>query len=194
MKKYNVILVPGLNDGRLLIPFFWTTKFWGKQNVYVTKHIVPWAKKESFDDKLQRLLDVIDLFTLDGSTVSLMGFSAGGSLVVSAYAKRKGKIDKVINVCGRVQSTKAFTRGGRYLHAYKESVHAAMDALETLSLEEKKRILTIRPLYDAVVPVKTVSIAGANNIAIPSIFHVPSMAGMLLFGRKKMISFIQKPN
>jgi len=155
-------------------------------------HIFGWRSvTPSLADKQQALLDKIDARFAEGNQISLVGTSAGARAAINALAARRDKIHKVVSVCGRIKT-------GPYLDKLtpfeqKElSVRALKECeqnLTTLTSQDKQKILTIRPLYDEVVPTDTVPIPGATNIVIPSIMHSLTIAAALVFYRKRIMEF-----
>ena len=61
-----------------------------------------------------------------------------------------------------------------------------------LTNSDRKKILTLRPLFDEVVPPYTVPIQGARNEITPSIEHVISIALNMTLFKRKIINFILK--
>ncbi|KKR65079.1 MAG: hypothetical protein UU06_C0029G0001 [Parcubacteria group bacterium GW2011_GWB1_40_5] len=84
--KHVAVIVAGLGG---LENFPTLTSSWAKYGIE-TVHFKPmWKSAESFENKLGRFLGFIDLLVSQGKTVSLVGTSAGGSMVVNAFIERK---------------------------------------------------------------------------------------------------------
>src|SRR3989339_1588713 len=102
-KKHKVIIVPGLGDETNIIRLF--TNHWRSHGLEPVIHSVGWHDdKNNFESKLRNIVKLIDKFSKEGSTVSLVGTSAGGSAVLNAFIERKNKIHKVVNICGRLSA------------------------------------------------------------------------------------------
>ena len=195
---HKVIIVPGLGDETKKLE--WVTRGWKKHGWYPTVHSMAWRNnKESFQEKQARLLALIDQLSGQGSAITLVGTSAGGSAVMNAYMERKNVISRVVNVCGRlrvgthtgIHSFEARTASSR---TFTESVRQCELNLQKLSVENSSKIMTIRPLFgDEVVPANTVGVRGARNIVIPSGEHVLSIALAMTMYSRKIIDFIQQP-
>lgn len=192
--KHVLLLVPGLGDN--IYQLQWLQNLWKKDGIQVIIHTAPWKKtEENFQTKLKRLLQHIDTLTQPHTKISLAGASAGGSLVINAFAKRKNKIHKVINVCGRVRKgTNVFPtlkQAAREFSAFAESVVVCEENLKHFSPKDKVKIMTIQPfLYDAIVPMSCIPIKGATNISVSIPFHMFGIAGALTLCRKKLTQFI----
>lgn len=188
--KNAVIIVPGLMDRVNGISFL--IKNWNKSNVDMFIHAAPWEDKEHFEPKLKNLVAQIDQLSKTYK-VSLIGVSAGGSMVINAFMQRKNKVKKVINVSGRLRvggfpSLKIAAKGRI---AFKESVVLCEKYLTLFSQEDCKKIMTISPLFDGVVPMSAIQVNGALNITIPVIFHSIANIFALTVFKKKLIEFIK---
>ena len=61
---------------------------------------------------------------------------------------------------------------------------------KTLTISERKKIMTLRPLFDEVVPPFTVPIKGAKNKITFSLEHSLSIALNMTLFKKQIIDFI----
>ena len=138
------------------------------------------GKEKDFERKLEKVVALIDTYCADGYTVSLLGTSAGGSAVINAFAMRKDKIHKVINVCGRLRKGEnvfpTLDKASLTSKSFYDSIIQCENNLEKLSPNDSNKILTLRPLFDELVPSSTVSVPGAMNIILPTIEHVLSIS------------------
>ncbi len=189
--KHYIIVVPGLKDRAGLMRF--VTKGWKTKNLDVLIHVAPWEDKTSYEKKIAMLLVKIDALAKRGK-VTLVGVSAGGSLVMNAFAKRKEKVHRVINVSGRLRMggfpSIAFALSARNHPAFVESVEKAEKVLPTLSQKNKEKIMTISPIFDGVVPLSAIPVDGAYNLKIPLISHALATGGSFVFFRKRINDFI----
>jgi hypothetical protein len=80
MKQHHIIYVPGILDDiyRVQSSLVATWRIYG---VVGHCHAMPWLGDETFEPKLQRLLDAIDELSAQGHHISLVGASAGASAV-----------------------------------------------------------------------------------------------------------------
>lgn len=192
-KKHFLIFVPGLGDNYTF--FKWATRNWEKEyGLTLIFYPVGWKENKTFDEPLINLLEIVDQLAKKGR-VSLIGSSAGGSAVLNAFAKRKTKIHRVINLCGRLRKGEGvfpsldFAAFG--YPAFKESVLLSEQNQKRLTVKDKKKILAIRAFYDEIVPSSTSILTGATNIQIPTVQHLTSMIFAILFFKKPIITFLK---
>ena len=193
---HKVIIVPGLGDETRKLE--WVTRSWRKHGWHPIIHSMAWRNnKESFREKHARLLALIDQLSGQGSVIALVGTSAGGSAVMNAFMERRNVVSRVVNVCGRlrvgthtgIHSFEARTASSR---AFAESVKQSEEGQATLTLWDKKKILTIKPLLgDEVVPANTTTIPGTKNISIPSSEHVLSIAFTFILFSRIIFTFLK---
>lgn len=197
MNTHTVLLVPGLGDR---VPRHqWLTKFWKKEGMEVIIHTAHWNNtNEPFQPKLNRLIRHIDQIAHKNKKLTLIGTSAGGSLVINAFTKRPSKIHRVISVCGRVRKGNhvfpSLELAAKGFPAFTESVIACEKELPRLAKKDKEKIMTVRcSLVDVLVPMSCIQIEGATNMTVPIPFHILGIATALTVWRKKLIAFIQMP-
>lgn len=183
-KEHHIVYVPGLSDQSFInkglsgmLPLIW--KIYGFETHIVYPH---WQEGNSFQPKLKKILDKIDALSTSVYTVSLIGQSVGGSAVLNAFCERRNMVNGVINICGRVRAGKNVSPtleiAARNSPAFIESVLLFERKNEPgLNDQDRKKIMTVRPLWDEIVPKSTVPIRGAKNIIVPSFEH--SLSGIL---------------
>ena len=193
---HKVIIIPGLGDG--VRKMEWATRFWKNHGLEPIVYSMEWRNSQQlFDQKLNKLLVLIDQFATQGHDISLVGTSAGGSAALNAFMQRKQVIAHVINVCGRLRvgthtGIHSFEARTVSSPAFAESVKLCEQGLKTSTPDERKKIMTVRPMFgDEVVPANTVPVEGAQNITIPSGEHVVTIALALTVFAKRIISFIK---
>lgn len=198
MKEHHIVYAPGLNDQNPLnkrltavIPKFW--KPYGFHGHSVSPH---WEEGKSFGPKLETIVNKVDMLLDQGHKVSLIGFSAGGSAVLNAFAERRKEIHGVVNVAGRVregiQVFPSLDDAAKYSPAFKESVLLFERKNEpTFSASDRKKIMTIRPWWDEAVPASTVDIHDAFNTTAPIIEHVLGGNFILTVYAKKLLYFLK---
>ena len=190
---HKVIIIPGLGDESIHLRVI--TRYWKKYRIEACVYSVGWCDGEPFTPKLNRLLKLVDGFVKEGHTVSLIGNSAGGSAVLNVFAARKQVIHRVINICGRVRvgNTKgfrSFKNRTRKSVAFAESIKMAEAAEKTFTARDRTKIMTIRPLFDELVPDDTLIIQGATNIQIPMLFHSSGILSALTIFSKSLRAFL----
>lgn len=192
--EHHIIYIPGLDDQRkgyeLLI------NRWQIYSVIPHVYRVGWKNKEkTFTTKLQRLVVEIKEHINQGHIVSLVGGSAGGSAALNAFLKIS-EINAVVNICGRLRTRKyvspTLEQAASKSPAFKESVEFFEQRESKLKIDQRKRVMTLTPLWDEVVPKETVWLEGAINKTMPSVEHMVSgLLGMTLFS-PMVIGFIKE--
>ncbi len=198
-KEHHLIMIPGLSDQGFLqkrlmnlVPEYW-------RKYGIIGHVVypNWEDGESFAPKLKRMVKKVDELIEQDHDVSVMGLSAGGSAVLNIFCERKNVLRGAINATGRL-------RAGERVHpsldfaaksslAFKESVLLFENKNEKiLTKDDRKRIMTIRPLWDEIVPASTVAVQGADNRIIPVIDHLLAGGYVSFIYGKKIVLFINK--
>ncbi len=192
--KQAVIIIPGLGDDASKLE--WVTKHWDKSlNIVPIVYSMGWKNKKSFHTILLKLLLLIDKVYKQYKTLSLIGTSAGGSAVINAFCEKKNKIYKVINVCGRLRRGEnvfpSLDTASIKSPSFKESVLLCEKNIQNLTSHDKLKILTIRPLFDEVVPTSCVPISGAENKIIISLEHVVSIILCFTIYVSKIVNFLK---
>lgn len=190
----HILYVPGLNDDAAinsfvaqLLPIIW-------KPLGVNIHILKphWKEGKYFEPKLQMIIQKIDELSRDNNKILLVGGSAGGSAVFNAFAKRKKKVCGAVNICGRLRTgTNVFPSldlAAKNNPAFKESVLLfEKENEETLTADDRKRMLILRPLIDEIVPYPTVSLNDVKEITMPVIGHVVGgIVACVFYGRELM--------
>jgi hypothetical protein len=185
MKEKQIVLIPGLGDNVTALRF--ATQSWEKHGVKTHIQRVGWYDGEEFEPKFERMLSFIDQLLKNGS-VSVIGTSAGGSFAFNVFQEYKDKVDKGINVCGRLRtghphrtfrSLEAVTKG---TPAFRQSVLRFEENEKLLSVNDRSRLMTIRPAFgDEAVPPETVPVEGALNTLVYTPEHIAGIGLSLLF-------------
>ena len=191
-----VIVVPGLGDVDKAIAI--TTGFWKLFGLTPIVFPMEWKlQTNNFQSKLKKLISLIDTEVDKGNKVSLLGTSAGASIVLNAFIQRTKSIHKVVNVCGRLRpgpsiGFRSFANMTKGFPSFAESVITSGKNESKLNINDRKRIMTIRPLFgDQYVPKETVYLNGAKNITIPTVEHSSTIAMCLTFLSGTTISFLK---
>lgn len=189
----HVIIIPGLGNG--VSKHEWAVKDWGKYGIIPHVFDAKWRVEENgFQEKFDRALKMVDGLPDKNVKISIIGNSAGSSFAINILGKRKKRINKVIINCGRVRDGDwpwfTFDQATASSPSFKESVLLAQKIERTFTDEDRKKILTLRPIFDEVVPLSTVPIKGATNKVILSLEHSLSIALNMTLFRKQIIDFI----
>ena len=189
----HIIIIPGLGNG--VIRHKWATNSWKKFGIITHVFDTKWKTEEKgFSEKLKRALILVDSLSDKNSRISVVGNSAGSSFALNLYGERKKQISRVIINCGRVRSGDwpwfTFDQATKSSPSFKESVLRAQKIEKTFTSEDSQKILSLRPLFDEIVPPFTIPIQGARNEIIPSIGHVISIALNMTLFKRRIINFI----
>jgi len=189
----HVIIIPGLGNG--VAQHIWATNSWKKYGIIPHVFDVRWKVEEiGFSEKFTRALKLLDSLVGENSRISIVGNSAGSSFALTIFGERKKQISKVVVNCGRVRDGDwpwfTFNQATALSPSFKESVLKAQELEKTLTSQDRKKILTLRPVFDEVVPPSTVPIQGATNVTTPSLEHGLSIALNMTLFKKQIVDFI----
>lgn len=196
-KEHHAVIVPGLGDNVLAIEL--ATLGWKYRGIHPIVYDAGWRSSETYDEKLERLVQHIHKLHESGLTISLVGISAGASHAINAFMQTKDQIHRLALVCGPLHTGLDLPRGlHRLFHmnpAFGHSVLQAQYNILNLSLEERQRVLVVRPLRDGLVPHHAMKIEGANQTTIPMLGHIPSIFfGLTVFGGRITNFMKQEPH
>ena len=193
-KTHHVIYLPGLGDPRQREQHIINT-IWKTLQIHVHYHPLHWTDSRSFEFKLKEIVALIDDLNNSGYTVSLVGVSAGASAALNTFAMRKDAVNAVVCICGKINNPETISdRTYQKNPSFKKSLALLSDSLETLDHQDRKKVLSLRPLYDGVVPISDTYIEGATNTRIPSIGHAISVAYADTIGSFQIARFIKTAN
>lgn len=178
----NTLIIPGYGDERGYIDRAvrnWSQKYGIQPDVRVfgwfgaaDDYEPNW---ERFDECLKQL-----------GEVAIIGISAGASVGVRALQAYPDKIKKLITVCSLVDTSRMDLNKlhNRYPVLERSLQHISLKGLPA------ERIMTLRPLYDEVIPICDMKIEGAKDVRLPMIGHSPSL-GLAMYGyARTMANFI----
>jgi len=196
--QHIVIIVPGLGDREKGIKMI--TNFWKKYNLNPIIFPIRWSNSENFEQKLDRIINLIDRLKDEHKIISLIGTSAGGGVAINAFIRRKKYIHKVINICGRLsvgptKGWRSFESATSHYPAFAQSIILLEKNAKQLDQNDRKKIMTITAKFgDELVPKKTNYFKDAYNISIPTFEHMASIILSLTFFSNKIFSFLKSNN
>lgn len=200
MDKKVAIVIPGLGDGRKDLSA--VAKWWQNNNNWKIKYGIEtnviafgWADSpQTLNNKLIDLNILIDNYYKANYKITLIGTSAGASAVFNAYYESRNKVGKLINVCGRLREgvnvTPTLDQASRRYPLFKESVKKCEAKLNSLNREDLDKVLTVRAVFDEVVPSNTVILEGATNIVVSSVEHVLTIGLVMSVFSNRVARFI----
>lgn len=191
-KPHHVIIVLGLGELKNL--YIQLTKHWTKKyNLIPHIYTVGWKDTdENFEQKLNKCNAYIESLLINGNIVSLIGTSAGGSMVLNSYISLKKKGIHVngglITLCGKLNNNThwwyPFKNYSHYFPVFATSLENLQSQQNELTEEDKEKIYTFSALFDELVPQAASTIKGVRNERIFFILHVPSMMYQLFFANR----------
>lgn len=184
---HHVIYIPGLGDDRTYGQNI-AIQFWRLFGLTPHYFALGWAHEEGFSLKLGRLLSLIDTLSQDGSSVSLVGASAGASAVLNASARRENLAGVAI-ICGKIQNPQTVS-ARTYLQNpdFKESMK---EVVTNSKRTAGRQILSIRPLRDQVVPLEDMRIDGAIYKTVPAWGHGSGIFAGIILGAPAIAHFFR---
>lgn len=193
--KDKVIIIPGLGDN--VEKTRWATKHWKNHGLNTIIYPADWYSSESFSEKLNKLLKQIDLYAKNGDRISIIGCSAGASLALNTFFERKNVLNKAISICGRLRTGdqtgfRSLGVRARKSRSFFESVKTFENKENLLNMNDRNKIMTVRALFDELVPTSTSKVEGVENITVPTIEHTLAIYGALSIFSNPIISFIKK--
>lgn len=191
-RRHALIYVPGLGDSRVGGQQL-AVSVWKLQGVEPYLFQMNWADSEAFTPKLTRLLALIDGLVAEGKTVSLIGASAGGSVVMNAFAMRREVINGVVCICGKI-SNKHNVHPLTYQRnvAFGHSMSSLDDTLPDLTKADLARVLSLHPLIDETVPIQDTKLDGVKIGTMPALGHLLGITYGLTLGSFRAIRFLDK--
>jgi pimeloyl-ACP methyl ester carboxylesterase len=190
-KAHHVIYITGLGDQKPLYQPQIINR-WKKLGLTPHYHAIGWADGEAFGPKLSRLGAQVDELSANGDLVSLVGISAGAGAALNLYMARRQKITGIVFICGKLIGVDNVNP--RYFQenpAFRESLELTQQNIAKLTDEDKAKMLSIRPIYDNVVPIKVMLIPGVKTRTILSALHVPSILLSISIYKVIWINFLK---
>lgn len=191
MKQLHIIYVPGLGDSNVTFQQN-AVNTWKWYGASAELFQMKWDDQEAWESKFERLLAIVDAASGKGYDVGIVGASAGASAVVNAFAVRKHAVVGVVFLAGKVNRPEEV--GDRYKNnnpAFWTSIKNCQEALSSLDLIERKRILSRYGFIDELVPALDSIVPGATNQKTPTAGHAFTIATQLFFGAPSFIRFLK---
>lgn len=161
----------------------------------VTAELCPmkWYLNESWIEKLDRLVRLIEQRKSEGKSVTVIGESAGASAVMTLMTTRPELVDGAILLCGKFTHP---DRVAKSLYHRNPAFFSAMtqsdDGTHRLTEKVRSKILNVHPLFDPVVPVKETKVTGIQDTFMPTIGHATSIIFALTVWSWRLVSFARK--
>lgn len=192
-KKIAAIYIPGIGDQKTRgqDKAIQLLRLFGIKPYYFA---FGWADgSKDFNNRLDELLKEIDSLNSRGYKVSLVAASAGASGALNVFAKRKDIINSVSLICGKVHNLESI--GSAYLQRnpkFADNIKLLPESMGRLDTKDGRRIMSIRPVRDGVVPPEDTIIDGARNIQSFTFGHSTTIAHYLTVGLPRIAWWIRK--
>lgn len=191
MKQHHVIYVPGILDDIYHVQSL-AVATWRLYGVHGHCHAVPWAGKEKWEQKFQKLLDEIDMYKSAGHDVSLVGSSAGASAVLNAYSERPGSIESLVYICAKINAPETVSKRTYAENpAFKTSLELLQKNLKKLSPDDKAKMLSLYSPADHTVPYQATIIKGVEERKLPALRHGRAIMYAITLGAGKLTGFLK---
>lgn len=194
MTKRTVIYIPGIGDRRTVLNWlqqaFLAT--WLMYGVSTKLFIMDWKSADSYDERFDELLALIDTLHAQGRDVSLVGASAAASSVLLAVMARPDALTGVVTICGQIGGTASLRGPVAATHPrFKRSVALFQTTLFDMNPSLRRRVMTLRPRQDRIVPPHEAVLAGATNYQMPLSGHMAGIGFGLLFEGYRIARFLK---
>jgi pimeloyl-ACP methyl ester carboxylesterase len=191
-QKLAVIYIPGLGDAKATAQHV-AIDAWKNLGIEPYVYQMQWADGKPYKPKIETLLALAKQLRSEGKLVCLVGASAGGSIVINAYAQQPGLFHGVACICGKVRNANnvqplTYQRNS----AFQESMQRTEDSIKSLSENQRKRILSLHPLYDPVVPIRDTRVPGAKMRTMAIVGHFLGIAYGLTISSFGIVQFFKK--
>lgn len=186
--KHAIIYIPGLGDYKLRGQRM-AVRLWQRPRVKAEVCQMNWNDKQPFQPKLQKILDRIDALASQGYSVSLVGVSAGANAALHAFAKRPSTVSRLVIICGAIQHPEEVgEHTKRENPAFWQSMVALHEGvLETVTIEQRQRIVSFVPRSDEIVAPKNMRIDGISYQSLPTHGHAKSIVYAITIAAPRVI-------
>lgn len=177
-----IIYIPGLGDRYDIIrrSCLWTWRLYGANVQLVASE---WRGDEALDVKINRIKQTVQTHVNRGRRVVLLGESAGGSLALNTYATMPETIAGVVTLCGKnTRADNVSPRLYRHNPAFRASMQQVDVAARQLTRQQRQRVTSVYPLWDAYVPRVDTLIPDCRQVKLYSVGHLTSILFGLTFG------------
>lgn len=174
MVRHHVIYISGLGDlydG----PRRFFLKFWQMYGVKTELVAMQWTNDESYEDKFMRVKQAIETAQASGRRVSLVGESAGASMMFNVAADEP-ELYGIVSLCGvNTSKTPVATSILHKKPAFARAIKTLDDAREKVMITKADHVTAITARRDQSVPVSTNQIVGAQHIKVFSVGHLTTI-------------------
>lgn len=187
--RITSLYMHGIGSPELRPAEAWALGVYERIGIRAVPAVIDWEAKENFSNLCERTTEqaaeLLDHISPE-SILVLQGTSAGGSLAVNVAAGLDND-PRIRVIChsarlreGRYEPTDprnllGFSRTVKSTHFF-ASVSASDRIVDRLTTTERQRMFITRPIYDEVVPVKTMKARGASGVRVPAFGHVTGIA------------------
>ena len=190
---HQILYIPGFGGERDANIQIKALKKWQKLDVEVHFMPIDWADGEPFESKLERTIKQIEELYGRYGKISLVGVSAGASLAINAYVEMRDAVSGVVFICGKLRNPEGVNE--RYFAghpAFRKSVFAGGANVENLTKQDKAKMLTLRSLFDGLIPAHDSRIPGVKKKFIPMVTHAPTIFLAITIYKRIAVNFLKR--
>jgi hypothetical protein len=184
MTQFAVLYLNGLGHGETGGSERLALRFLQKRGIAATHGSVDWYARVEFSRLLERIASQTQALLEEHGRLTLVGSSASGSLAISVLGELADPRLSVVTLCSRAhpasQRRQSWNRLQRIAHGNarkpnrlaRESVrHCWEIALPRIPPVARRRIVTVQPWFDNMVPVSDMTVGGAVTYRVPVVVH-----------------------
>lgn len=194
MTKRTVIYIPGIGDRRESLNWLQSAFLasWLAYGFSGRLFVMDWRSPQSFSERFDELVQLIDSLHTQGRQVALVGASAGAATVLLGLMARPDTLMGTVTICGQIGGTAAL-RGpvAATNPRFGDSLALFQNTASSMSPELRGRVLTLRPRQDNIVPPDEAVLHGATNYQMPLSGHMAGIGFGLLFEGYRIARFLK---
>lgn len=201
-ERVGFLFINGLGDGSTTPKDRVVSWWWQRAGLDIHHAHINWYNGVGLEAKLDELEHQVDGLLQSYGGVAIIGSSAGGSLAINAFLRKKDKNVCAVNAHGRVKAgdypkehrmslyRRAHLDGSRPSQSFFDSVTKAEElTIPALTEQDKQRLLVLSQLTDMVVPKECVSIDGVQGHRSIAFGHSGGFMAHLLADRDIISDF-----
>lgn len=190
--QHHVIYIPGILDDIAKVQST-LVRLWRAYDVHPHTHVMPWLGETDYDASKARLYREIDARHSDGHLITLVGASAGASVVLNGYIELPDKVSGLVLICPKVNN--ADNIGSKLLlknPTFSNSMNDLTANLNKLSAEQKANIVSFLSPRDRMIPYEDSHIVGVREIELPALRHNAAIVYAISIGSRRLVSELKR--
>lgn len=194
MTRRTIIYIPGIGDrrdalNRLQSAFLATWVIYGFS---AQLFVMDWQSTESYRGRFDELLSLVTELRAQGREVAIVGASAAASSVLLALMEQPDALLGVVTICGQIDGAALLNRPVSVTNPrFGHSIALLKGSLDAMTPDLRRRVLTLRPWIDGIVPPRQATLSGATNHQMPVVGHMAGIGFGLLFEGYRISRFLK---